>query len=100
MEHSDLNKLLTNGLTGKSRVLALERTIAQIGAQKATAEFAIAKANSDIKALTEEKEQIFAALCRRGESQFRDRSARHEYNRRCRSAAQGSACPLGDPLAG
>jgi len=57
MEHSDLNKLLTSGLTGKSRVLALERTMAQIEAQRATAEFAIAKANSEIKAYNEEMEQ-------------------------------------------
>jgi HlyD family type I secretion membrane fusion protein len=57
LEHSDLNKLLTSGLTGKSRVLALERTIAQIDAQRATAQFSIAKARSDIKALNEEKEQ-------------------------------------------
>ncbi|MGE0283950.1 MAG: HlyD family efflux transporter periplasmic adaptor subunit [Rhizobiaceae bacterium] len=57
LEHSDLNKLLTSGLTGKSRVLALERTIAQIDAQRSTARFGIARAKSDIKALNEEKEQ-------------------------------------------
>jgi len=57
MEHSDLNKLLTSGLTGKSRVLALERTISQIDAQRSTANFGIARARSDIKALGEEQEQ-------------------------------------------
>lgn len=57
LEHSDLNKLLTSGLTGKSRVLALERTMAQIDAQRAIAKFAIAKAESDIKALSEEKDR-------------------------------------------
>jgi HlyD family type I secretion membrane fusion protein len=57
MEHSDLNKLLTSGLTGKSRVLALERTMAQISAQRSIAEFTIAKGESDIRALSEEKDR-------------------------------------------
>lgn len=57
LEHGDLNKLLTSGLTGKSRVLALERTMAQINAQRAVAQFGIAKAESDIKALNEEKDR-------------------------------------------
>lgn len=57
LEHTDLKKLLADGLTARPRVLQLERTMSQIDAQRSVSEFAIAKGKSDITALSEEKQK-------------------------------------------
>jgi HlyD family type I secretion membrane fusion protein len=57
-EHDALSFLLKKKLTNVSRVLALERAMAQIDSQRANAEYETQKANHDIVSFQEQIEQL------------------------------------------
>lgn len=60
-EESDLAQLLAKGLTNRSRVLALQREISRLDAQKSNALATIQKSHHNIRSLKDEKQRIISA---------------------------------------
>lgn len=59
-EEADLSELLAKGLTQRSRVLALQREMSRLDAQKSNALATIQKSHHNIRSLNDEKQRLIA----------------------------------------
>lgn len=59
-EETDLSELLAKGLTQRTRVLALQREMSRIDAQKSNTQAAVQKSHHNIRAYNDEKQRLIA----------------------------------------